>query len=162
VVDELPVEEAGTARIDLGGDHVAGLARVGGVDERVLEGLADELVVGNALVDLGLEVLTSAVLEHVLATCVTRCLGAVGGLEASEEVVVDVGHCHGIGGRSGEDDCGGSQGQEGGEEPHRDGERHNGVIECGRRLFYGPGSFLYSATNAGPCALFGERASEGE
>jgi hypothetical protein len=119
-VQDLRVEEAGTTRIDLGSDHVAGLTRVGGVEGRVLEGLTDELVVGNALVDLGLEVLAGAVLEHVLATCVAGCFGAVGGVGPCEEVVVDAGHCHGTGGRSGEDDCGGSQGQEGGEETHRD------------------------------------------
>jgi hypothetical protein len=120
VVGELRVEEAGTTGIDLGSDHMAGLARVGGVEGRVLEGLADELVVGNALVDLGLEVLAGAVLEHVLATCVAGCLGAVGGVGPREDVVVDVGHCHGAGGWSGEDDCGNGHGQEGGEEAHLD------------------------------------------
>jgi hypothetical protein len=46
----------------------------------ILEGVADELVAWYAFVDLRYEVLTRAVFEHVLATRVTCCLWAAGGL----------------------------------------------------------------------------------
>jgi hypothetical protein len=75
--DFLRVQGAATTGIDLGGNHGAILAGVGGVERRVLERVAHELFGGDAIVDLRHEVLASTVIEHVLAARVARGLGTV-------------------------------------------------------------------------------------
>jgi hypothetical protein len=75
--DYLRVEGAAATGVDLGGDHGAVLAGVGGVERRVLEGVTRELSGGDAVVDLGHEVLAGTVLEHILTARVACGFGTV-------------------------------------------------------------------------------------
>jgi hypothetical protein len=96
---------------------------VSGVGGLVVEVLADELVARDAVEDLGDKVLTCAVFEHVLATCVAHSArtGGVFGSRKQAVVVVDVGHCS-VGGGSCNDEGGHSHcdSEEGVEESHID------------------------------------------
>jgi hypothetical protein len=109
----LRIEGAGTSRINFGADHEATLAGVERVELGVLEVVAVELVARLALEDLRLEVLASAVREHVRTAGVARSLGACGAVGAREEVV---GGDFDRGG--GEDDGGDRKGQEDAEDTH--------------------------------------------
>jgi len=105
----LRVEGAGAARIDLGADHMVWRIRMVRIKLLVLEGVARETIAGDALVDLGDEVLTSAVTEHVLAASVARGLGAVWRLGSNGG---------NVGGWCREDNGGGSDGGDELEEQH--------------------------------------------
>lgn len=79
----LRVEGASAARIDLGSNHVVRCIGVVRIELLVLEDVAHEPIARDTLVDLGDEVLASAVAEHVLAAGVARGLGAVGDFGAN-------------------------------------------------------------------------------
>jgi hypothetical protein len=113
----LRVEGASTAGINLGGDHGTWLAGVGGVERRILEGVADELIARNAVVDLRHKVLAGTVFEHVLTARITTCLGTVGVLSQGSGVELWL---------TGED-CGGCSYCCDGDERQ---EAHNGLVLC--------------------------------
>jgi hypothetical protein len=115
--DVLRVESASTARIHLSSDHGTWLAGVGRVERRILEGVADELIARNAVVDLRHKVLAGTVFEHVLTARITTCLGTVGVLSQGSGVELWL---------TGED-CGGRSYCCDGEERQ---EAHDGLVLC--------------------------------